>query len=150
MWFTQHCSPSLQWEQERPVTSPPTCLLRPRWWLHWALWVSSSGSRSFSLTSLCQRRGSFVCLWGLADKVIARVCVCVFQCSSVLPPVGGGVERGGEARLFSVRAGKHLVGNPRPTGTGSDITTGHDQQAAGTGWEAIHPVTVNFLWWPIY
>uniref|UniRef100_A0A671VY64 NIPA like domain containing 4 n=1 Tax=Sparus aurata TaxID=8175 RepID=A0A671VY64_SPAAU len=28
------------------------------------------------LTSLCQRRGSFVCLWGLADKVIAR-CVCV-------------------------------------------------------------------------
>lgn len=77
MWFTQHCSPSLQWEQERPVTSPPTCLLRPRWWLHWALWVSSSGSRSFSLTSLCQRRGSFVYLWGLADKVIARVCVCV-------------------------------------------------------------------------
>lgn len=55
----------------------------------------------------------------------------VFQCSAVLPPVGGGVERGGETRLSAVCAGKHLVGYPRPTGTGSDVTTGHDQQVVG-------------------
>ena len=55
----------------------------------------------------------------------------MFQCSSGALPVGGAAERGGETGLFVVCFGKHPVGDPRPTGTGSDITTGHDRQAAG-------------------
>lgn len=59
------------------------------------------------------------------------LCVCAFQCSLVFLPVGGGVERGREVRLSAVRAGKHIIGYPRPTGAGSDVTTGNEQKVAG-------------------
>lgn len=58
-------------------------------------------------------------------------CLVAFQCSSVLLPVGGDVERLGEAGLSAVPVGKHLTGHSRPAGAGSDIAAGHDQEAAG-------------------
>lgn len=65
----------------------------------------------------------------MMDEETQTLCVCLFafQCSSVLPPVGGGAERLGEAGLFAVPSGKRPVGYPRATGTGSDVAAGHDQ-----------------------
>lgn len=73
----------------------------------------------------------FVLEFASVACIEANVKSCALQCSSVLLPAGGGVEHCGEAWLSAVCARKHPVGYPRPTGTGSDITTGDDQQAAG-------------------
>lgn len=48
------------------------------------------------------------------------------QRRAVLQPAGRGAEPGGEDRVSALRPGKHLVGDPRAAGTGSDIAPGND------------------------
>ncbi|XP_024120053.1 magnesium transporter NIPA4 isoform X2 [Oryzias melastigma] len=65
--------------------------------------------------------------------------------SSVLLPVGGDAEHRREAGLLSVCAGERSAGYSRPPGAGSDITAGHDQQAAGTWFPGVRGAGVGAL-----
>lgn len=92
--------------------------------------VTPLGALSVLIRCLIQENlGILLLLWWGGAEISAHLVA--FQCGSIFLPVGGDVEHLGEAWLPAVRAGQHLAGHSCPTGAGSDVPAGHDQQTAG-------------------